>query len=283
MTTSPTPNLLPRPRAATAAGMAGMIYGIVLAGASGFGMLALILWAADARPGENRMLGAVLGGFILVLLIAAGWAIARNGRALLLFRSPRSAEGIRALTGTFSGLCALALCNGAFDTDTPAAEWWKRMAGYGAMLAASLTVTLLCGRRDVRVWLGTYQPPRPTPPPPSADTGHGRRAWKSAVASSLIGLLLGGAIIVMNIGGEKEVLVFGGGVVRPRDTCYEIGGQGRTGDCADIATREKRHVPTDTGSVISGALIIAVGGLISAVALMPDRRRTAAPQRPSGR
>ncbi|WP_345289187.1 hypothetical protein [Streptomyces gulbargensis] len=271
------PSSLPprrRPGLATAAGLAGLLYGLAVTATGVLGAVRLALWTAGAPEGENRALFGVVGVAISVLITVMGIAVTRGGAGILR-GSAHSASLVKALLVVPVGLCAVALSNSLFDTGTPREEWWARTAGFGGVLLVSLAVILLCGARPTRQWLGTY-----TPPPSRAERAaaaarpRGPRPVAFALSFLVGGLLLGGFVIVQNLGGEKEVLVFGGGIVQPNDRCREIGGQGRVGDCSDIATTETRHVATDTAGVVTGSFIVAFAAGVCLLLLSGGRSRT---------
>jgi hypothetical protein len=148
----------PGQRAGTAAGSVGLGLGAIMIVVGGYGVLATASWMVAAGPGENRVIGGVLGIVFCLLAVGIGRSMTRAGWRLLHGRR-EAARRLGQLFGILLPLAGIGSVRGLFDSSLPAGEWAARMAVFVGVFAVTLTGFLLCQRA------------LPTPPPRPTDAG----------------------------------------------------------------------------------------------------------------
>lgn len=136
---------------ATAAGVLVTLRGVVLAGVGVFGMLWMVSWMADAKPGENRWAFGIVATVACVIPIVIGGTLFFCGPA------PRGeadwagiAGGLLSLVGALGGVY---IGTGVADTGLPRDEWWSRMAGYLAVFGVCVVTIVLIKHKATQRFL----------------------------------------------------------------------------------------------------------------------------------
>jgi hypothetical protein len=130
-----------------------------MTGVGGYGTVWTAAWMSDAKPGEERGIGGVLGIVFCLLAVGIGISMLRFARGVLRGR-PNTAAGLLNLFGILLSLSGLGLATGLFDDSLPTDEWVQRLTVFAAVCATSLAGVLLCRARGTVV----FAPPRPVRP-----------------------------------------------------------------------------------------------------------------------